>query len=164
MSEQMVIKVGISDMNLAVQQGVIRTAGLGSCVGLTLYDARTAIGGMIHVMLPTSEISRTPQIEVAKYADTAIPELVRRMTARGAVLNRMVAKMAGGSQMFSHMAHQDAMRIGPRNVQMCKQILAQYRIPLIGEDTGGSHGRTIELDVSNGVLSVKCVHKPTREI
>jgi chemotaxis protein CheD len=163
MTDEIVIRVGISDMNVAVQRGVIRTAGLGSCVGITLYDARTAVGGMAHVMLPTSDISRTAQIELAKYADTAIPELIKRMVSKGASISRIVAKMAGGSQMFSHMTHQDAMRIGPRNVEMCKTMLQRNRIPLLAEDTGGNHGRTIELDVSTGTLYVKCVHKPTRE-
>lgn len=164
MNEQLIIRIGISEMNIAVQQGVLRTAGLGSCVGLTLYDARTSIGGMVHVMLPTSDISRTAQVEVAKYADTAVPELVKRMTAKGASVTRLVAKMAGGSQMFSHMTHQDAMRIGPRNVEMCKKMLQTFRIPLIAEDTGGSHGRTIELDVKTGILFIKSVHKPAKEI
>jgi chemotaxis protein CheD len=164
MTESHIIRIGISDMNIGVQNGILRTAGLGSCVGLTIYDARLQIGGMAHVMLPSSDISRTQSVEVAKYADTAIPELIRKMNAKGALTSRMVAKMAGGAQMFSHMTHQDAMRIGPRNVEMCKQIIQNFRIPIVAEDTGGNHGRTIELDVKTGVLTVKCVHKPTREI
>jgi chemotaxis protein CheD len=164
MDEQVVIRIGISDMNVAVREGILRTAGLGSCVGLTLYDARVNIGGMVHVMLPHSEISRTTVLQLAKYADTAVPELIRQMTAKGAISARMVAKMAGGSQMFSHMTFQDGMRIGPRNVETCKEMLRKYRIPLIAEDTGGNHGRTIELNVQTGILTVKCVQKPAREI
>ena len=50
-----VVKVGIADMNIAKAPNTIRTSGLGSCVGVVLYDERSKIAGLIHVMLPDSK-------------------------------------------------------------------------------------------------------------
>lgn len=159
------VKVGMADLNvLNGQTGVLKTTGLGSCVGLTLYDPRVKVGGMAHVMLPSSEIAREGHINIAKYADQAIPELIRRMIEQGAATNRLQAKMAGGAQMFFLMVNNDTMRIGPRNVESCREILRQYSIPIKAEDTGGSYGRTIELHCATGKLIIRSVLQGIKEV
>ena len=104
------IKVGMADLNVAHLTGILKTTGLGSCVGLTLYDAKAKVAGMAHVMLPSSEIAREGALNAAKYADTAIPELISKMVGLGASVNRMEAKLAGGAQMFAFATNQDTMR------------------------------------------------------
>lgn len=162
--EQIIVKVGMADMNVVRDSGVIRTLGLGSCVGLTLYDPQQKLAGMAHIMLPSSEIAREGQLNIAKYADTAVPALLDKLKALGASPARIVAKMAGGSQMFALAGTGDTMRIGPRNVESCKMLLMDLHIPLVAEDTGGNHGRTIELNSSNGVLSVRSVLMGVKEM
>jgi chemotaxis protein CheD len=164
MAEGILIKVGMADLNIAEGGAVLKTTGLGSCVGLTLFDPLIRIGGLAHIMLPTSEIAREGQLNIAKYADTAIPELVQRMKSKGGATSRMVAKMAGGAQMFAFMGGLDTMRIGPRNVEATKKALEYYSIPLIAEDTGGNFGRTVELDSQTGVLSIRSVQSGVKEI
>ncbi|WP_197480056.1 chemotaxis protein CheD [Paenibacillus swuensis] len=163
MLEQL-IKVGMADLNVASVTGVLKTTGLGSCVGLTLYDPRTRVAGMVHVMLPSSEIAKEGQLNIAKYADTAIPELIRRMTEVGAIANRLEAKMAGGSQMFAFSNGSDTMRIGPRNVESCKWMLENYSIPLLAEDTGSNYGRTIEFYSETGKLIIRSVQQGVKEL
>jgi chemotaxis protein CheD len=158
------IKVGMADLNVVRDTGVLKTTGLGSCVGLTLYDARVKVAGMVHVMLPNSDIAKEGKLNVAKYADTAVPELIDRMQRLGAVVARMVAKMAGGAQMFSFSSNQDTMRIGPRNVESCKEQLKKFGITLQAEDTGGNYGRTIELDCETGILVIRSVHHGVKEL
>ncbi|MEK8130208.1 chemotaxis protein CheD [Paenibacillus filicis] len=164
MIQENLIKVGMADLNVAHQTGVLKTTGLGSCVGLTLYDARAKVAGMAHVMLPSSEIAREGKLNIAKYADTALPEMIRQMEQLGAQASRMAAKMAGGAQMFSFGSQSDTMRIGPRNVESCKEVLARYRIPILGEDTGGNYGRTIEFDCVTGVLVIRSVQHGVKEL
>ncbi|MEO3945080.1 chemotaxis protein CheD [Gorillibacterium sp. CAU 1737] len=164
MIERTLIKVGMADLNVSPAPGILKTTGLGSCVGLTLYDPRTQIAGMAHVMLPSSDIAKEGQLNQAKYADTAIPLMIERMVALGASVSRMVSKMAGGAQMFAFSTTKDTMRIGPRNVESCKLMLDQYRIPLMAEDTGGSYGRTIEFDSSTGLLLISSVQQGTKEL
>lgn len=47
-----VIKVGMADLKTAKAPNTLTTLGLGSCIGLTLYDPVTKIGGLVHYMLP----------------------------------------------------------------------------------------------------------------
>ncbi|WP_019532558.1 chemotaxis protein CheD [Paenibacillus ginsengihumi] len=164
MIQDQYIKVGMADLNVTSRIGVLKTTGLGSCVGVTLYDAAAKVAGMAHVMLPSSSIAREGTLNVAKYADTAIPEMIRRMEDLGARTERMEAKLAGGAQMFAFGGSSDTMRIGPRNVESCKELLKRYAIPLKAEDTGGNYGRTIELDCETGVLFIRSVQKGIKEL
>jgi len=158
------IKVGMADLNVAHLTGVLKTTGLGSCVGLTLYDPKAKVAGMAHVMLPTSDIAREGKLNIAKYANTAIPELIQQMERLGAALSRIEAKMAGGAQMFAFGGSSDTMRIGPRNVESCKDMLKQFSIPLKAEDTGGSYGRTIEFDCTTGILLIRSVQQGVKQL
>jgi len=162
--ERSITKVAMADLNVAGPSGILRTTGLGSCVGLTLYDPVTKIGGMAHVMLPSSAIAREGQLNLAKYADTALPILLNKMRELGASPARMVAKMAGGAQMFAFAGSGDTMRIGPRNVESCKEGLEQMGIKLIAEDTGGNYGRTVELDCTTGKFTIRSVQKGIKEL
>ncbi len=166
MNQELIVKVGMADLNVvSSREGAsLRTTGLGSCVGLTLYDPIRKIAGMAHVMLPSSEINRNETFNTAKYADTAIPELIQKMLHIGAAVAHMEAKLAGGAQMFNFMNNNDSLRIGPRNVDSCKEILGHYRIPIKAEDTGGNYGRTIELYSETGKLLVRSVQNGIREL
>lgn len=115
-------------------------------------------------MLPSSELAKQGDINEAKYADTAIPLLLKMMKSKGGDVSRYRAKIAGGAQMFVFQSNNDNMRIGPRNVEACKAILAQYKIPIIAEDTGGNCGRTIEMDASTGILLIRTVNQGVKEV
>jgi len=162
MNGEQIVKVGMADMKVLAGSGVLKTAGLGSCVGLVLYDPVAMVSGMAHVMLPSSEIAREEEINRAKYADTAIPELVSRLTKLGASPLRLKAKMAGGAQMFAFGS--DTMRIGQRNVESCKHWLTKCSIPVLAEDTGGNYGRTIEFYSNTGTLLLKTAHQGVKEM
>ena len=166
MIQENLVKVSMADLNVVADiNGVLKTVGLGSCVGLTLYDEESKVAGMVHIMLPSSEIAREGEFNIAKYADTSIPELVRRMILSGASADRIVAKLAGGAQMFSFTGSNDStMRIGPRNVDSCKEVLKRFSIPIKAEDTGGNFGRTIEFYCSTGMLLVRTAQNGVKEI
>lgn len=150
------VKIGMADMNTVEFPGGLTTLGLGSCVGVCLYDPAVKIAGMLHVMLPYSTQIKNNS-NIAKFADTGIVALIDDMLKLGAKKSRILAKIAGGSQMFATSYNNDVMKIGLRNVQATKEILMQLNIPLIAEDTGGNHGRTIELYSENGALLVKTI-------
>lgn len=158
------IKVGMADLNVTRATGILKTTGLGSCVGVTLWDPVVKVAGMAHVMLPSSEIAKEGTLNIAKFADTALPDMIGKMEKLGAVVARMEAKMAGGAQMFAFANNSDTMRIGPRNVESCKEMLVRYRIPIKAEDTGGNFGRTVEFDCTTGVLVIRSVQHGVKEI
>lgn len=145
--------VGIVDMAVARAPDTLTTIGLGSCVGIILYDRITKVGGLSHVLLPQAPAQAQAQVQAAKYADTAIPELIRRMGEAGACTRRLTAKLAGGARLFMGGAA-DFLQIGKLNVFMCRETLVRHRIPIVAEDTGGSMGRTIVLDCATGLLKI----------
>ncbi len=158
-----VIKVGMADLNICVSPDSITTLGLGSCVGIAIRDPATKIGGLAHVMLPDSTQIRNNS-NIPKFADTGIAELVKRMVAKGASQSRMVAKIAGGAQMFAFQNKSEMVRIGERNVEAAKKKLAQLRIPLLASDTGDSYGRTVIFYPETGDFVIKAVGKPQKVI
>ncbi|SFA73742.1 MULTISPECIES: chemotaxis protein CheD [unclassified Bacillus (in: firmicutes)] len=159
-----VAKVGIADMKMVKSPDTIRTSGLGSCVGVVIYDLANKVAGLAHVMLPESSLARTGDLNTAKYADTAVKELVNLLIQAGARKTSLKAKLAGGAQMFQFTTGSDLMRIGPRNVEAVKQQLKALSIPVLAEDVGGNSGRTIEFNPASGILQIRTVNKGTQEI
>lgn len=159
-----VIKVGIAQMDIVKVPKTIRTSGLGSCVGVVIYDESQKVAGMVHVMLPDSSLNRTETINAAKFADTGIAALVDLLKKEGAQRFKLKAKIAGGAQMFQFTSDKDSMRIGPRNVEAVKAQLKKLGIPLISENTGGNSGRTIEFNPETSMLQVRTVNKGVSEI
>ena len=163
------IQVAMGEGTVASAPCVVLSSGLGSCVAVILYDARRKIGGLAHIMLPDSRqlqseqsTFRNPQ-SAFKCADTAIAVLLERLRSRGALRRDIVAKMVGGAQMFS--CYEDSNTgIGEQNITSIRHILRRERIALIGEDTGGHHGRSVEFHLDSGRVIVTAIGKEEREI
>lgn len=158
-----VIKVGMADLKTAKAPNTLTTLGLGSCIGLTLYDPVTKIGGLVHYMLPDSKKLKN-NTNIAKFGDTGIRELLRQILALGANQRRLVAKIAGGACMFETSGLSSVGNVGARNAEEAKIILKELRIPLIAEDTGLNYGRTVELDCETGDFRIKSVGKEIKVI
>ncbi|MCI8627537.1 MAG: chemotaxis protein CheD [Lachnospiraceae bacterium] len=157
------ITVGMADLKVCRAPDNLTTLGLGSCVGVALYDPATMVSGMLHCMLPDST-RITNQQNIAKFADTGLDELVKQMMSIGAMRSRLVAKIAGGAQMFAFSSGNDMMRVGDRNVEAVKAKLMQMRIRILAEDTGKNYGRTIEFYSETGKLLIKSVGKEKKYI
>jgi len=152
------IKVGMADYKVGKNPDSLITYGLGSCVGIAMIDDRSRIGGLAHIMLPSSrDMSVTTNI--AKFADTCLEAMINELIAMGAKKNYFTAKIAGGAQMFSFTTNSDVMKIGAKNVVSVKEILAKYGIKIIAEDTGGNFGRTVEFDLETGEFKIKTIKK-----
>ena len=153
----------MADLNICVGPDGITTLGLGSCVGIAVRDPVTKIGGLAHIMLPDStEIKNNTNIP--KFADTGIEELIKQIVAKGASRSRLVAKIAGGAQMFAFQTANNAMRVGDRNVQATLKKLKEMNIPVLAQDTGDSYGRTVIFYPENGNFVIRAVGKPEKII
>jgi len=159
-----IIKVGIADLQFASASDHLRTSGLGSCVGVVIYDPNVKVAGMAHVMLPNSKSAKQENLNLHKYADTSLPILVDTLIKQGARKFALKAKIAGGAQMFAFSSSNDMLRVGARNVEAVKAFLTEARIPLLSEDIHGSSGRTIEFSTEDSMLSIRTVNKGTKEI
>lgn len=157
------IKVGMADLNVCKVPHVLTTLGLGSCVGIVLYDPVTKVSGLAHIMLPDSTKIKNNS-NIAKFADTAIDKMIEDMCRIGANRNRLISKLAGGAQMFSFNTNNDLMKVGERNIIASKEKLNKLGIRIVGEDTGNNYGRTIEFYSETGELKIKTIGKPIKII
>jgi len=159
----MEIKVGMADLNVCESPDSIITLGLGSCVGAVLYDPVLKKCGMVHVMLPDSTAIANNQ-NIAKFADTGVEECLRRVLAMGAKKERLVAKIAGGAQMFSMNTNNPMLRVGDRNVAAVRKKLEELNIPVIAADTGENYGRTVVFFPETGEYLIRAIGKEPRKI
>jgi chemotaxis protein CheD len=151
------LRIGIGELVVAKSPAILRTL-VGSCVGIALYDPLRKLGGMAHVVHPESN-GRLDQ--PGKYADTAIPELIRDLTRLGGEQRRLVAKYAGGAKMLNAFSYNP---IGDLNAEMIERILTQIGIPVLGKDCGGKHGRRLAMDLTSGTLRIEAVGQPTLDL
>ncbi|MBQ8903777.1 MAG: chemotaxis protein CheD [Oscillospiraceae bacterium] len=155
MSEK--LTVGISDWKICGSPDSLITYALGSCVGICLYDKNLKIAGLAHIMLPDSTAITGGAATRAKFADTAIVDMVEAMKAKGASVSALTAKIAGGAVMFQSASSQ--FNIGERNVEAVRRKLAELRIPIVSADTGLNYGRTVTFFADNGMLEVNSASK-----
>lgn len=146
------IKVGMADYKVGKAPDKLITLGLGSCIGITLYDKKRKIGGMAHIMLPKNN---NPEKRSLKFADVAIDEMLKELFRMGVRILDLEAKLAGGAQMFSFNNSDEKKSIGYRNAVSVKNILKEKKLRILAEDTGGNFGRTIELNLEDGLLRIK---------
>ena len=131
-----IIKVGMADWKTCKGEDGVITVGLGSCVGIAIRDPRTGIGGLAHIMLPDSrEIQNNSNRP--KFADTGIEDMVNELIKMGASRFRLVAKIAGGAQMFA----------GAGTL-----------------DTGDTYGRTVVFYPKSGDFHIRSIGKPEKII
>lgn len=143
--------------------GILTTVGLGSCVGIALYDSSARVGVMGHIFLPRSRPDRSAAELPGKYADTAIPALVAEAEKLGAQRHRLWAKLAGGANLFSNLAGANG-NIGQQNVQAVLEHLKLYNIPVVGKDVAGNHGRKMRFYVDSGRVTVIAIGKEPIDI
>jgi len=160
--KQMII-VGMADLNACKAPGVLTTLGLGSCVGIALYDPMAKVAGLAHCMLPDSTKIQQNNVE-AKFVDTAVAKLLMQMQKMGANKRLIKAKIAGGAQMFAFNSTNEMMRIGDRNVEATIKVLGTHGIPILSRDVGLTYGRTVELYSDTGVFMIKTIGHGNKSI
>ena len=157
------IKVGMADLKLCKSPDAITTLGLGSCVGIAIRDPIKKIGGLAHIMLPDSTKIQNNS-HIPKFADTGARELIRIIVEAGGMRTRLVAKIAGGAQMFAFQNKSELVAVGERNVEAVVKILNELKIPILAKDTGANYGRTVEFYPETGDFVIKAVGKDIKKI
>lgn len=146
--------VRMGELALSTTPGeVLVSIGLGSCIGLAVLDQRRGIAGLAHIMLPGGNGARGLEGGPAKYADSAVPELVDQLVGLGASRGELEAVLVGGAQMFS--GGGSGLDIGARNDEATRRLLDDAGIPIRAAETGGTSGRTIRVHVSPALVTTK---------
>jgi len=152
------IKVGIADYKVGKTPNTLITLGLGSCVGIAIYDKERKIGGLSHIMLPDSTAFNR-DIKIEKFADLAIPQMIKEINGGGLKNGNLTAKIAGGASMFKFPDKKLTSDIGKRNVEAVETILKELRIPILGSHTGGNTGRTMVVDLATFQVEIKTANR-----
>jgi chemotaxis protein CheD len=153
-------RVKVADYAVAAG-GMISTIGLGSCVAIILYDAQARVGGMAHVLLPNEAMSRD-RSNPAKFPSSAVPLLLSEMRLLGARLERVRAKIVGGASMFGNLIPAGGINIGERNIAASRTALSEVKVPIVAEDVGSDHGRSVFLYLDDGRVEVRSLKKGSR--
>lgn len=153
------IKVGVAEYAVTQLETRLTTTGLGSCLGIALFDRAREVSGLAHAMLPAAHESDGDD---AKFVDTAVETMLAEMRREGANVDAVEAKIAGGSNMLDLSGI--GRDVGTRNVEAGKESLTDRGIPIVGEDTGGSHGRSLEFHTGTAELVVKSAHRGVNRI
>lgn len=118
--------------------------GLGSCVGLFIYDRINKISAAAHVVL-SDELEK----ETTYNAKTAFEKLIEEIEKIGGNRNALRAKIVGGANLFN-----SGFKTGERNVNTLRKLILDHKIFLAGQDVGGNKSRTARFNTLNGDLSV----------
>lgn len=141
---------------------VLQALGLGSCIGLMMVDKVSHVGGMVHIMLPNSNLASKGDFLPGKFADTGVKALLDALQDAGAVRGRLQVKMAGGADMFSMQSggNEPRLAVGQRNIAAVDAELKKYGLRVEGREVGGNAGRTFETDLSTLQSSLRMAGKP----
>lgn len=151
-----VIRVGMADYKICRPPQIISTLGLGSCLGIVLYDKETQICGMAHVMLPDSSRMLKTSNRM-KFVDTCLQDMYDELIHLAVTPQNMVAKITGGAKMFAYNTDNEMLNIGVQNVRAVKEMLERWNITVVAEDTGLDYSRTIHFDPETGILTICAV-------
>lgn len=162
MIKQATISVLIGEIKFARSPDILHTLGLGSCVALCLYDRVKKIGGMAHIMSPSSRERTNRDINADRFADKAVEHILEKMISLGCSKRNMTAIMVGGAKMF-RMVSED-FNIGKKNVESVKSELEKNGIRIVAEDTGKDYGRSVWFDTRDGTVVVSSGGNPTIEL
>jgi len=163
MMEKETIEVGMAEFRIGDVSKVLVTRGLGSCVGIIIYDPQKKLGALAHAMLPSQEMARFKS-NPAKFVDSVIPLMIEKLKEKGASLKNLKAKLFGGAHMFSSIPEESTFSVGRRNVEEARKILNSYGIEIVAEDVEKNYGRTIFFDVETGKVKVKTIFFGEKEL
>ncbi|MGE5580743.1 MAG: chemotaxis protein CheD [Bacillota bacterium] len=169
------IAVGLSEIKVAGgKDDVLVAYSLGSCVGLAVWDPVTRIGGLAHIVLPSSGGSLAPSgfakredpdagLSAGKYADTAVPMLVSLMQEAGCEVPRLKGYLAGGAHVLRTLSWPGG-DIGAANVRAAQEAAWKQGITILKMDVGEDYGRTMRLYVAGGRVTVSSVGRTERDM
>jgi chemotaxis protein CheD len=155
--------VGLGELCISHDpQDVLIAFGLGSCLGIGMYDPIAKVGGLIHVVLPEHKSGTDPND--AKFVDSGIPLLLKKVISEGAMQSRIIIKMAGGANMLVSPGLSGTFDIGTRNISMARIVLKKMNLKLQTEEVGGQVGRTVRMYISSGRMTVRMMGSQERDL
>jgi chemotaxis protein CheD len=161
--EENLVEVQMGRAEIGANPQHLITRGLGSCLGITFWDPIKKIGGMAHPMLPDFERAKT-QSNPSRFVNSAIKTMLEDLEKRGCRKERLEIKMFGGAHMFSFINTDSVLNVGQKNIEMAHLMFKDLGMKILGEEVGGTFGRTIELSCETGKVAVRTVSWGEKEV
>jgi chemotaxis protein CheD len=168
------LSVGLGEIKISKDPRDILVAyGLGSCLGIGMYDPQVQIGGLLHAVLPNHPVSngkhKAQEDQVGKYVDSGVAALLDQLNRAGADQRRLIVRIAGGANMLTMASGAPApfspvLNIGSRNVEAALAVLAKHKLKIASQEVGGNIGRTVRFYVDGGRMTIRTVGNQEREI
>lgn len=148
------VVVNIADMVISANpDDILVTYSLGSCLGVTVYDPVTKIGGLIHCMLPLSKVDRSKAAaKPYMFVDTGVTLFLKQLFEMGAKKSNIIVKAIGAARILDH---KGLFNIGERNHTVFRKITWKNSIIINAEDVGGNKSRTVRLYLDTGLVTIK---------
>jgi len=134
--------LNIGEVWVANKPSVIKCYGLGSCIGLFLYDRVNKIGGGAHIFLPSNQGNSKSTV----FANHALDKLMALISGFGGNVNALRAVIVGGADVFGKTRFGN----GDRNSKDVKQMLLEKKIYIHADVTGGTISRSVRFYTSDG--------------
>lgn len=163
MIEEKIIEVDVAQIKIAKAPVRLITRGLGSCLGIIIYDPIKKMGAMTHTMLPDIDKARIKS-NPARFVNSVIRKAVEDLEKLGSSRTHLVAKLFGGAHMFSFIDPSSILNVGQLNIEMAQATLKELGIKVAAQETGGTFGRTIELNLEDGKVYVRTISLGEKEV
>lgn len=135
----------------SLDERVVMSTVLGSCVATCLYDPLTRVGGMNHFLL-AEPLDDNGACTDSAYGLYLMELLINEMLKLGADKRRMKARLYGGANMNSGLG-----RIGSNNAAFARKFLRDEAIETVFEDLEGNCARRIEFRPVGGLVRARKV-------
>ncbi len=161
--EKKTIEVNIAEMKIARTPDILITRGLGSCLGITIYDPLKKVGAMAHAMLPDIDRAKVKS-NPARFVNSVIRKMTEGLESSGGAKSRFIAKLFGGAHMFSFISADNILNVGQKNIDIALEVFKELGINVAVQETGGTFGRTIELNLEDGKVRVHTISQGEKDL
>jgi len=157
------VSVGLGEVKVSRDPMDVLTAfGLGSCLGIGMYDPVARVAGLLHAILPTMPNGSTEH--ATHYVDSGIKTLLNLILNAGGLQSRLIIRMAGGANMLVAPGFSPTLNIGSRNIEVAYATFNTLNLKLASQDVGGSIGRTVRFYVADGRMTIRTIGNQEREV
>jgi chemotaxis protein CheD len=162
-AQKRVIEVNIAEMRVARSPDVLVTHGLGSCLGIAIYDPVKKIGGIAHAMLPDINLAKVKS-NPCRFVNSTIRKMVEELEKMGGSRKCFMAKLFGGAHMFTFITVDNLLNVGQKNIDTALEVLGELGIKVTGQETGGTFGRTVGFNLEDGKVHVNTISQGEKDI
>ncbi len=157
------ITVGLGELKFSNNpEDVLVAYGLGSCLGIGMFDPKKGFAGLLHAVLPEPPDGRVDQN--TKYVNSGIKTLYKEFCDAGANPRNLILRMAGGANMLTAPGFTQSFNIGTRNIDSAYATLSGLNLAISSEEVGGTSGRTVRFYVRDGRMTIRTIGNNEREV